>query len=159
MFLNVKLCFSPSPPLCICRPPSPSPGPPSSSLPRNQGSEGFAISGLHLRVTSASAAARAAVEQMGGQVETVYYNRLGLRAHLRPEKFDILPLNAAPPPRHAGRYDTPQPFPAAPKRAQRLPVGASSGANAANASAGAGAKAAAAPAAAAPAAAATTATA
>jgi hypothetical protein len=94
---------------------------------------------------------------MGGQVETVYYNRLGLRAHLRPEKFDILPLNAAPPPRHAGRYDTPQPFPAAPKRAQRLPVGASSGASAgANSS---GQKAAAAPAAAAPAAAAPTTTA
>jgi hypothetical protein len=124
-------------------------------LPNKQGAEDFAISGLHLRVTSASASARAAIEKLGGQVETVYYNRLGLRAHLRPEKFDILPLNAAPPPRHAGRYDTPQPFPAAPKRAQRLPVGASSASAGATASSSSAQKAAAAPVAAAPAVAAT----
>jgi large subunit ribosomal protein L15 len=84
-----------------------------------QGVERFDIPKLHIRVSAASASARAAVEKLGGCVETVYYNRLGLRAHLQPHKFDILPLNAAPPQRIALRYDTPQPFPAAPLRKTR----------------------------------------
>ena len=51
-----------------------------------------------IEVTRASRQAIEAVEGAGGRVTTVYYNRLGLRAHLMPHKFDILPRRARPPP-------------------------------------------------------------
>jgi large subunit ribosomal protein L15 len=64
---------------------------------------------LHLQVTAASAAARAAVEAAGGSVTTVYYNKLGLRALLTPEWFAakgrLLPHPARPPPKLVGRFD------------------------------------------------------
>eukprot|EP00455_Lapot_gusevi_P042916 TRINITY_DN515_c0_g1_i4.p1 TRINITY_DN515_c0_g1~~TRINITY_DN515_c0_g1_i4.p1 ORF type:complete len:272 (+),score=78.25 TRINITY_DN515_c0_g1_i4:53-817(+) len=71
---------------------------------------------IQIQVTHVSDSAKKAVEGLGGKVDTVYYTRLGLRAHLKPEKFDILPRNAAPPPRLANRFTIPQPFPAAPAR-------------------------------------------
>ena len=43
---------------------------------------------LHFEVSAASEAAIRCVEQCGGSVTLVYYNRLGLRALLKPEKFD-----------------------------------------------------------------------
>lgn len=46
-----------------------------------------------------SEAASAAVEAIGGKVNTVYYNQLGLRALLKPWKFAVLPKRAMPPPR------------------------------------------------------------
>ena len=41
---------------------------------------------LHGRTASKQAIAR--VEELGGSVTTVYYNRLGLRVMLKPHKFD-----------------------------------------------------------------------
>lgn len=64
---------------------------------------------VDLQVSSASAAARAAVEAAGGRLTTVYYNDLGLRALLRPEWFEkkgrVLPRPARPPPKLAPRFD------------------------------------------------------
>ena len=53
-----------------------------------------------LEVSRASHAAIAAVEGAGGRVTTKYYNRLALRALLKPESFDgPLPRRARPPPK------------------------------------------------------------
>ena len=41
---------------------------------------------------------------IGGRITTVYYNRLALRAHLKPYKFDILPRRARPPPKIIDYY-------------------------------------------------------
>lgn len=54
---------------------------------------------LNIEVSAISAKAREAVERAGGSVRLVYFNRLGLRVHLHPEKFDVLPKMARPPPR------------------------------------------------------------
>lgn len=62
------------------------------------GGEGFTAP-VHLEVTRASKSAIAAVERAGGSVTSVYHNKLALRAHLRPEKFLVLPKTAKPPPR------------------------------------------------------------
>ncbi|EIE19588.1 ribosomal protein L15, partial [Coccomyxa subellipsoidea C-169] len=55
---------------------------------------------LHLQVSQASASAVAAVERAGGSVTTVYYNKLGMRALLKPEWFArkerLLPRPARP---------------------------------------------------------------
>jgi large subunit ribosomal protein L15 len=63
-------------------------------------------------VSRASDSARAAVAAAGGSVTTVHYNRLSLRALLKPERFaaapgmpPVLPRPAAPPPRLRGRVD------------------------------------------------------
>ena len=56
---------------------------------------------LRIQVSRASAKAIAAVEAVGGEVTTVHYNRLALRALLKPEKFEgkVLPRQARPPPK------------------------------------------------------------
>lgn len=54
---------------------------------------------LRLEVSGASRAAREAVERAGGEVRLVYFNRLGLRAHTKPHKFDMMPKRARVPPR------------------------------------------------------------
>ena len=59
---------------------------------------------VHLEVSQASATARAAIEKAGGSVTEVYYNRLGLRALLKPEKFPVMIKNARPPPKLAKRF-------------------------------------------------------
>jgi len=59
---------------------------------------------IHLEVTSASAEAIKAVEAVGGTVTAVHFNKLALRAHLKPTKFDILPRRARPPPRIMNFY-------------------------------------------------------
>lgn len=65
-----------------------------------QGAETF-DKPLHLQVSQASASAVAAVERAGGSVTTVYYNKLGMRALLKPEWFArkerLLPRPARPP--------------------------------------------------------------
>lgn len=63
-----------------------------------KGSERFKTP-LKLRVSRASTQAIEAVEKAGGEVTTVHYNRLALRALLKPEKFDIIPKFARPPPK------------------------------------------------------------
>ncbi len=54
---------------------------------------------LKIEVASVSPKAAEAVKAAGGAVETRYLNSLALRAHLKPEKFKIIPKSAAPPPR------------------------------------------------------------
>ena len=77
-----------------------------------RGAAGFAASGLAIEVSRASKSARDAVAAAGGSVTTVHYNRLGLRALLKPEKFaaapgmpPLLPRPATPPPKLRGRVD------------------------------------------------------
>lgn len=47
---------------------------------------------VNIEVSKASRAAIDAIEQQGGSVTTAYYNRLGLRVLLKPEKFEERPL-------------------------------------------------------------------
>ena len=54
---------------------------------------------ITIKVSRASAAAIASVEEAGGEITTVHYNKLALRALLRPHKFDLIPRQARPPPR------------------------------------------------------------
>jgi len=51
---------------------------------------------INIEVTKATKQAIAAVENLGGKITTRYYNILGLRALLRPEKFAKIPKFAAP---------------------------------------------------------------
>ena len=64
---------------------------------------------LRLEVTAASARMRSALEKGGGKLTTVYYNTLGLRALLRPDKFEakgrVLPRPAKPPLKLRDRFD------------------------------------------------------
>jgi large subunit ribosomal protein L15 len=59
---------------------------------------------FQLQISRASEAAIQAVEEVGGQITTVHYNRLALRALLSPEKFAMLPKFARPPPKWQGYY-------------------------------------------------------
>lgn len=60
---------------------------------------------LHLELSDCSAAARSAIEAAGGSVKLVWFNRVTLRAHVKPHKFDILPRsNGVPPPRYRAKY-------------------------------------------------------
>ena len=54
---------------------------------------------ITIEVSRASDEAIAAVEALGGSIECVHFNRLGLRAHLKPEKFERIPMRARPKPR------------------------------------------------------------
>ena len=54
---------------------------------------------LAIKVSRASEQAISAVEEVGGEITTVHYNKLALRALLRPHKFDVIPRQARPPPR------------------------------------------------------------
>ncbi|CAM9692226.1 unnamed protein product [Scytosiphon promiscuus] len=54
---------------------------------------------MHLEVSRASAGAIEAIEAQGGTVTCAHFNRLALRALLKPEKFEQLPRRARPPPR------------------------------------------------------------
>ncbi|CAJ1959351.1 unnamed protein product [Cylindrotheca closterium] len=59
---------------------------------------------LQLEVSRASTHAIEAMEAIGGEVTTVHYNRLALRALLKPNKFIILPKFARPPPKWQPYY-------------------------------------------------------
>lgn len=65
---------------------------------------------VHLQVSDVSELARKAIERCGGTIQTVYYNKLGLRALLMPEWFDkkgrLLPRPARPPPKKWDKYNT-----------------------------------------------------
>jgi len=54
---------------------------------------------IKIEISRASEGAIEAVEGVGGEITTVHYNRLALRALLKPEKFDIIPKRARPPPK------------------------------------------------------------
>mmetsp|Transcript_10091 Transcript_10091/g.29930 ORF Transcript_10091/g.29930 Transcript_10091/m.29930 type:complete len:303 (-) Transcript_10091:1523-2431(-) len=51
---------------------------------------------LHVEVSKASAAAIEAVEAAGGTVTVAHFNKLALRALIKPHKFPILPKRAFP---------------------------------------------------------------
>jgi large subunit ribosomal protein L15 len=59
---------------------------------------------FQLEISRASEEAIEAVEMIGGEVTTVHYNRLALRALLKPEKFLQLPKFARPPPKWLAYY-------------------------------------------------------
>lgn len=73
------------------------------------GNDKVLTEGLRLEVTEVSQGAKASVVAAGGKATTVYYNRLGLRALLRPDKYEkkgrALPRPAKPPPRLRERFD------------------------------------------------------
>lgn len=54
---------------------------------------------LNIQVSRASSSAIKRIEEIGGSIETVHYNKLALRAHLYPEKFKVLPRQARPAPK------------------------------------------------------------
>ena len=72
-----------------------------------QGSSSFA-SPLHLEVSEVSRHAKEVVEGCGGRVKCDYYDRLGLRRLLSPEKFTILPRFARVPPKLRHKYVHPE---------------------------------------------------
>ncbi|KAJ8607372.1 hypothetical protein CTAYLR_010774 [Chrysophaeum taylorii] len=61
---------------------------------------------IHIEVSRASKTAIEAVESAGGTVTCAHYNRLALRALLKPDKFHplLFPKRARPPPKLMGRY-------------------------------------------------------
>ena len=61
---------------------------------------------MHLEVSDATPAAIRAVENAGGTVTCAHYNRLAMRALLKPQKFlnRIYPRRARPPPKLMPRY-------------------------------------------------------
>lgn len=59
---------------------------------------------IQIETSRASKEAIRAVEEAGGEVTTVHYNRLALRALLKPEKFERLPKFARPPPKWQTYY-------------------------------------------------------
>ncbi|KAJ4897250.1 Ribosomal protein L18e/L15 superfamily protein [Raphanus sativus] len=65
---------------------------------------------LHFEVSRVTVRAKEVVEAAGGSVRRVYYNKLGLRALLRPEWFEkkerLLPKAARPPPKQQDRVDS-----------------------------------------------------
>mmetsp|Transcript_13767 Transcript_13767/g.40258 ORF Transcript_13767/g.40258 Transcript_13767/m.40258 type:complete len:355 (-) Transcript_13767:122-1186(-) len=54
---------------------------------------------LRLEVSRASKSAIDAIERAGGEVVTVHYNKLALKALMKPDRFDIIPRRALPPPK------------------------------------------------------------
>ncbi|XP_051127514.1 uncharacterized protein LOC127248955 [Andrographis paniculata] len=65
---------------------------------------------IHLEVSRVTVRAKAAVEAAGGSVRRVHYNKLGLRALLKPEWFEkkgrLLPKAARPPPKIKDKVDS-----------------------------------------------------
>ena len=59
---------------------------------------------LRIEISRASASAIEALEAVGGEVTAVHYNKLALRALLKPHKFDVLPRRARPPPKLVPYY-------------------------------------------------------
>lgn len=59
---------------------------------------------IDIEVTRASEAAIEKVEKLGGSIATTWYNQLGLRALIKPYKFDIIPKRARPPPKYIEYY-------------------------------------------------------
>ncbi|CAL9244865.1 unnamed protein product [Arabidopsis halleri] len=65
---------------------------------------------LHFEVSRVTVRAKEVVEAAGGSVRRVYYNKLGLRALLKPEWFEkkgrLLPKAARPPPKQQDKVDS-----------------------------------------------------
>ncbi|XP_010241718.1 PREDICTED: uncharacterized protein LOC104586246 [Nelumbo nucifera] len=80
---------------------------------------------IHLEVSRVTARAKAAVEEAGGSVRRVHYNKLGFRALLKPEWFEkkgrLLPRPARPPPKQRDKVDSIGRLPAPTKPIPFLP--------------------------------------
>ena len=61
-----------------------------------RGSQSLFTHKIYIVVSRASRNAIDLIEKRGGSIVTVYYNRLGLRVLLKPEKFKLLPQQASP---------------------------------------------------------------
>ncbi|CAL1379924.1 unnamed protein product [Linum trigynum] len=65
---------------------------------------------IHIEVSRTTVRAKEAVEAAGGSVRRVHYNKLGLRALLKPEWFEkkgrLLPRPARPPPKLKHKVDS-----------------------------------------------------
>lgn len=65
---------------------------------------------IHIEVSRVTVSAKAAVEALGGSVRKVFYNKLGLRALIKPEWFAkkrrLLPKPARPSPKQSDRVDS-----------------------------------------------------
>lgn len=60
---------------------------------------------LKIEVSDSSETAKALIEKAGGSVHHVWFNRVTLRAHLRPHRFELPPRsNGIPPPRLRARF-------------------------------------------------------
>ena len=54
---------------------------------------------INIEISRASKGAIDAIEGAKGNITTVHYNRLALKALLKPQKFDVIPKRARPPPK------------------------------------------------------------
>ena len=61
-----------------------------------------------IEISRASTGAIEAIEKVGGEITTVHYNKLALRALLKPEKFERIPRRARPPPKLMQYYTDPE---------------------------------------------------
>ncbi|KAH1148689.1 hypothetical protein GYH30_043361 [Glycine max] len=65
---------------------------------------------IHQEVSRVTVRAKEAVEAAGGSVRRVYYNKLGLKALVKPECFEkkgrLLPRAARPPPKQKDKVDS-----------------------------------------------------
>jgi len=59
---------------------------------------------LRIEVSRASKSAIDSIEAAGGEVVTVHYNRLALKALLKPHRFEVIPRRALPPPKFMPYY-------------------------------------------------------
>jgi len=66
--------------------------------------DGAVTQPLSIEVNRASQAAIRAVERAGGTVVTTWMGRLGLRAHVKPHKFDVAPAPPLPKPKQMPYY-------------------------------------------------------
>ncbi|XP_020260521.1 uncharacterized protein LOC109836890 [Asparagus officinalis] len=84
---------------------------------------------IHIEVSRVTVRAKEAVEALGGSVRKVFYNKLGLRALIKPEWFAkkrrLLPKPARPPPKQQDKVDSigrlpapTKPIPFEPKKEQ-----------------------------------------
>lgn len=69
-----------------------------------KGKERLTTPKLQIEISRVSEEAIRAVENLGGEVTTVHYNRLALRALLKPNKFEKVPKFARPPPKWQAYY-------------------------------------------------------
>ncbi|GFE54213.1 ribosomal protein L15 [Babesia ovis] len=51
---------------------------------------------IHIEVAGSDQSSIDAIKRVGGSVTIVYYDRVNLRAHLKPYKFEVLPRTARP---------------------------------------------------------------
>ncbi|KAG5438102.1 hypothetical protein PCANB_002953 [Pneumocystis canis] len=60
------------------------------------GGKEFFNTPIEIQVSKASKEAIKRIESVGGKITCIYHNSLGLRAHLHPESFKIIPRQALP---------------------------------------------------------------